>query len=112
MHTASVSVGPLRRRFKAHCYLAAFDDQTSTFIIPSGPGFEVVFCPPGRSSTILKSMSSQRSELARYGVNQKLLHDSSNATQSVGSVAAPLALALAFSLPLLTVLINDGQGLL
>ncbi|KAK7525896.1 uncharacterized protein IWZ02DRAFT_474219 [Phyllosticta citriasiana] len=26
-------------------YSYAFDDQTSTFIIPSGAGFEVVFCP-------------------------------------------------------------------
>ncbi|KAL8953463.1 MAG: hypothetical protein Q9222_000667 [Ikaeria aurantiellina] len=61
-------------------YSFAFDDQTSTFIIPSGPGFEVVFCPDGRSSTILKSMSSQRSELARYGVSSKLMSEASNAT--------------------------------
>ncbi|KAI4176609.1 MAG: hypothetical protein LQ343_000900 [Gyalolechia ehrenbergii] len=68
------------KRVCPDAYSFAFDDQTSTFIIPSGPGFEVVFCPPGRSSTILKSMSSQRMELSRYGLSQKLLHDSSNAT--------------------------------
>jgi hypothetical protein len=31
----------------------AFDDQTSTFIIPSGAGFNIIFCPGGRSSNIL-----------------------------------------------------------
>ncbi|KAL8939798.1 MAG: hypothetical protein Q9211_002585 [Gyalolechia sp. 1 TL-2023] len=86
-------------------YSFAFDDQTSTFIIPSGPGFEVVFCPPGRSSTILKSMSSQRMELSRYGVSQKLFYDSSDATliatRSVAS-ASPIfsrTLAIAILLP-------------
>ncbi|KAL1801098.1 hypothetical protein ACET3X_001440 [Alternaria dauci] len=36
------------KNVKAVCpdaYSFAFDDQTSTFIIPSGAGFEVVFCP-------------------------------------------------------------------
>lgn len=32
---------------------SAFDDQTSTFIVPSGAGFEVVLCPGGRSTNIL-----------------------------------------------------------
>ncbi|KAL9006311.1 MAG: hypothetical protein Q9188_000910 [Gyalolechia gomerana] len=87
-----------------HAVEETFDDQTSTFIIPSGPGFEVVFCPPGRSSTILKSMSSQRMELSRYGLSQKLLHDSSNATliavQSVGSASLTFSRLLAILLPL------------
>ncbi|KAL9598076.1 MAG: hypothetical protein Q9219_004707 [cf. Caloplaca sp. 3 TL-2023] len=91
-------------------YSFAFDDQTSTFIIPSGPGFEVVFCPPGRSSTILKSMSSQRMELARYGVNQKLLHDASNTTlitrQSAGSTTYAFNIVLAFLVPLAATLLN------
>ncbi|KAF2143421.1 uncharacterized protein K452DRAFT_247970 [Aplosporella prunicola CBS 121167] len=42
---------------KAICpdaYSYAFDDQTSTFIIPAGAGFEVVFCPSGRSTNILE----------------------------------------------------------
>ncbi|KAL8834406.1 MAG: hypothetical protein Q9170_003774 [Blastenia crenularia] len=96
-------------------YSFAFDDQTSTFIIPSGPGFEVVFCPPGRSSTILKSMSSQRMELARHGLSQKLLQDSSNATlvaaQSLGSVFIPFDMVLAFLLPLSMMLANLLYGL-
>ncbi|KAL9615184.1 MAG: hypothetical protein Q9167_000390 [Letrouitia subvulpina] len=59
---------------------AAFDDQTSTFIIPSGGGFEVVFCPPGRSSNILTTLASQRLELARNGLTQKVLMEAQNAT--------------------------------
>jgi len=34
-------------------YSYAYDDQDSTFIIPKGPGFQVVFCPGGRSTQIL-----------------------------------------------------------
>lgn len=48
-------------------YSFAFDDQTSTFIIPSGGGFEVVFCPAGRSSTILQKYSKQLFQLAATG---------------------------------------------
>lgn len=90
--------------------ILAFDDQTSTFIIPSGPGFEVVFCPPGRSSTILKSMSSQRMELARYGLSEKLLRDSSNATliaaQSVGSASIAFSQVLSILLTLAVILVS------
>lgn len=58
---------------------AAFDDQTSTFIIPSGGGFEVVFCPPGRSSTILATLSSQLHQLAQNGhVSPQLIAESMN----------------------------------
>ncbi|KAL8971419.1 MAG: hypothetical protein Q9183_001066 [Haloplaca sp. 2 TL-2023] len=86
-------------------YSFAFDDQTSTFIIPEGPGFEVVFCPPGRSSTILRTMANQRTELARYGVTPKLISEASNDTlvaiQNVGPVCpvanAGMALLFAFS---------------
>lgn len=48
------------KNIKAVCpdaYSYAFDDQTSTFIIPSGPGFEIIFCPGGRSTTILTAES-------------------------------------------------------
>ena len=37
-------------------YSYAYDDQDSTFIIPKGPGFSVVFCPGGRSTEILATM--------------------------------------------------------
>jgi Thaumatin family len=49
------------KNIKAVCpdaYSYAFDDQTSTFIIPSGPGFQIIFCPGGRSTTILTAESA------------------------------------------------------
>ena len=52
----------------------AFDDQTSTFIIPSGGGFEVTFCPRGRSSNILKVYKQQLAQLSETGsVSESLL---------------------------------------
>ncbi|KAI1840492.1 hypothetical protein JX266_013328 [Neoarthrinium moseri] len=49
-------------------YSFAYDDQTSTFIIPSGGGWEVVFCPAGRSTNILATYGTQLSALASGGV--------------------------------------------
>ncbi|KAL2395263.1 hypothetical protein ABEF93_002884 [Exophiala dermatitidis] len=48
-------------------YSYAYDDQTSTFIIPQGSGFEVVFCPTGRSSNILAVFGDQLRQLAQTG---------------------------------------------
>ncbi|KAI1337165.1 thaumatin family protein [Xylariaceae sp. FL0016] len=59
------------RNAKAICpdaYSYAFDDQTSTFIIPSGGGWEVVFCPAGRSTNILGTFSDQLHSIAASGV--------------------------------------------
>lgn len=36
-------------------YSYPYDDQDSTFIVPAGAGFQVVFCPGGLSTTILSS---------------------------------------------------------
>lgn len=36
-------------------YSYAYDDQDSTFIVPQGAGFQVIFCPGGRSTTILST---------------------------------------------------------
>jgi hypothetical protein len=33
-------------------YSFAYDDSTSTFAVPTGAGFEVIFCPGGRSTII------------------------------------------------------------
>lgn len=55
---------------KAVCpdaYSYAFDDQTSTFIIPSGGGWEVVFCPAGRSTNILATFTDQLHQIAASG---------------------------------------------
>ncbi|KAK8851715.1 thaumatin family protein [Apiospora arundinis] len=52
---------------KAMCpdaYSFAFDDHTSTFIIPSGGGWEVVFCPEGRSTNILATFGEQLQKIA------------------------------------------------
>ncbi|CAA9960887.1 Thaumatin family protein [Pyrenophora teres f. maculata] len=48
-------------------YSFAFDDQTSTFIIPSGAGFEVVFCPGARSTTILSTSRAEMLQLSQQG---------------------------------------------
>ena len=34
-------------------YSYAYDDQDSTFIVPEGAGFQVIFCPGGRSTNII-----------------------------------------------------------
>ncbi|KAI9783144.1 MAG: hypothetical protein M1816_001595 [Peltula sp. TS41687] len=58
------------RHAKAVCpdaYSFAYDDQTSTFIIPTGGGFDVVFCPGGRSTNILATKAAQLRELSEFG---------------------------------------------
>lgn len=65
-------------------YSYAFDDQSSTFIVPSsltGAGWEVVFCPAGRSSTILTTFKSQLQQLGQMGkVTPDLVADAQNIT--------------------------------
>lgn len=62
-------------------YSYAFDDQTSTFIIPQGGGFEVVFCPPGRSTNILAVFGDQLRQLASTGIiTQEVLQTAQNRT--------------------------------
>ena len=63
-------------------YSYAFDDQTSTFIIPQGGGFEVVFCPPGRSTNILAVFGDQLRQLGSSGgiVPQQLMRMAQNTT--------------------------------
>ena len=34
-------------------YSYAYDDQYSTFVQPTGAGFQVIFCPGGRSTNII-----------------------------------------------------------
>ena len=48
-------------------YSYAFDDQKSTFIIPMGGGWEVVMCPKGRSTNILRQLGNELFELASNG---------------------------------------------
>jgi hypothetical protein len=91
-------------------YTYAFDDQTSTFVIPSGGGFEVTFCPEGRSTRILKTFATQLAELSSTGkVTAQVLSDAKNTTliqeggavmgggrEKVGSVGA-LVVVLAWA---------------
>ncbi|KAI5925695.1 thaumatin family protein [Camillea tinctor] len=58
------------RRAKAACpdaYSYAFDDASSTFIIPNGGGWEVVFCPQGRSTDIIQTFGPELSQIANGG---------------------------------------------
>ncbi|KAM3489508.1 hypothetical protein MY3957_007178 [Beauveria namnaoensis] len=55
---------------KAVCpdaYSFAFDDQSSTFIVPKGGGWKIIWCPAGRSTDILNQLSAQMYELASGG---------------------------------------------
>lgn len=55
---------------KAVCpnaYSFAFDDQKSTFIVPKGGGWEVVLCPAGRSTNILRQLGKELFEIASGG---------------------------------------------
>lgn len=55
---------------KAVCpdaYSFAFDDDKSTFTIPAGGGWEVVMCPKGRSTNILRQLGAELTELASDG---------------------------------------------
>jgi hypothetical protein len=62
-------------------YSFAFDDQTSTFIIPSGGGWEVTFCPEGRSTNILATFKPQLEALSQAGhMTNAIKDDSMNLT--------------------------------
>jgi hypothetical protein len=84
---------------KAVCpdaYSYAFDDQTSTFIVPAGCGYRVTFCPAGRSSNIIDTFGPQMQALAASGYASKsVLNDVSNITyiethgNGAGSVLRP-----------------------
>ena len=60
-------------------YSFAYDDQSSTFIIPAGGGFEVAFCPRGTSTRILSELRWEVHELASTGVvSEKILNGARN----------------------------------
>ncbi|KAI2617120.1 Osmotin, thaumatin-like protein [Hypoxylon sp. NC1633] len=80
---------------KAMCpdaYSYAFDDQTSTFIIPSGGGWEVVFCPAGRSTNILATFTNELHQIAQGGpVPQEVLFKAMNLSYIESKQAATAA---------------------
>ncbi|KAH8654504.1 thaumatin family-domain-containing protein [Tricladium varicosporioides] len=62
-------------------YSYPFDDVSSTFIIPTGGGFEVIFCPEGRSTNILKTFLQQLQDLSsKGGATKQILEDTGNMT--------------------------------
>ncbi|KAI0019689.1 thaumatin family protein [Xylariomycetidae sp. FL0641] len=87
---------------KAICpdaYSYAFDDQTSTFIIPSGGGWEIVFCPAGRSTNILATFASELQKIGSAGgavpnevlqnaMNESYIEAHDSAAACVGDVSA------------------------
>ena len=96
---------------KAVCpdaYSYAFDDSTSTFIIPQGGGFEIVMCPSGRSTNILKVFGNQLHALGTSGsVSKQIIQTAQNVTyikeMNMGAPRRPLGsmiLALALGLSL------------
>ncbi|KAI0475963.1 thaumatin family protein [Xylariaceae sp. FL0804] len=93
---SSCKPGLYSQNAKAMCpdaYSYAYDDQTSTFIIPSGGGWEVVFCPDGRSTNILQTFGDELHQIAESGnVTPELLAKAMNVSyiESVDS-AAPVS---------------------
>lgn len=64
-------------------YSFAYDDESSTFIIPMGGGWEVVFCPKGRSTNILATFSDELHNIASGGAKA---HHTLLDVMDVGSV--------------------------
>jgi hypothetical protein len=55
-----MSLNYYSKRAKQVCpdaYSYAYDDATSTFTVPTGTGFEIVFCPEGKSAVIKKVLA-------------------------------------------------------
>jgi len=85
-------------------YSYAFDDQTSTFIIPAGAGFEVVFCPGARSTNILATETEKLHQLAESGnvkqhqyqsaMGLKKMRDNLVVRRSVGTSSVRMNVAL------------------
>ncbi|KAI1124853.1 thaumatin family protein [Nemania abortiva] len=69
-------------------YSYAFDDAKSTFIVPIGGGWEVVFCPEGRSTNILATSSDDLQNIANGGIKFPRLR-----TTNAGSLGLPRSAA-------------------
>jgi hypothetical protein len=72
------------RNAKSVCpdaYSYAYDDSTSTFIIPSRGEFEIIFCPSGRSINILTTNAEAVPKLSQNGNTRRapIFRDNNNA---------------------------------
>jgi len=95
-------------------YSYAYDDQTSTFIIPEGGGFEIVFCPAGRSSNILATFGDQMRQLAQTGhVTRDIVELAQNVTyireknDGNAAIAEPSASLIALVIFLVCICLGD-----
>ncbi|KAH8811430.1 thaumatin family protein [Xylogone sp. PMI_703] len=61
-------------------YSYAFDDATSTFSVPAGGGWEVVFCPAGRSTDILRRLGGVIGMMSGTGVTEAVRMQAGNVT--------------------------------
>ncbi|KAI0118339.1 thaumatin family protein [Nemania sp. FL0031] len=69
-------------------YSYAFDDAKSTFIIPIGGGWEIVFCPEGRSTNILATFADELHNIANGAKEFPRIHATkAGLTTSAHSVA-------------------------
>ncbi|KAG5915581.1 hypothetical protein E4U42_007977 [Claviceps africana] len=102
------------RAVKAVCpdaYSFAFDDQKSTFIVPKGGGWEVVMCPAGRSTNILRQLGRELLELASGGrLSKKSIRQLRNVTYIEAARGAAHSLGPSSS-GLTTVLVTSLVGL-
>jgi hypothetical protein len=52
-------------------YSYAYDDSSSTFAVPTGAGFEIMFCPGGRSTIIQKTLGKSSAAAVGSATNLK-----------------------------------------
>lgn len=102
------------KRICLDAYSYAYDDQSSTFIIPQGGGFEVVFCPSGRSSNILATFGDQMRQLAQTGQVTRDMRDLAQNTSYIAqmndaavSVSEPSASLVALVILLVWICFGD-----
>ncbi|OTA31645.1 hypothetical protein BTJ68_08168 [Hortaea werneckii EXF-2000] len=77
-------------------YSYAYDDQDSTFVQPTGAGFQIIFCPGGRSTTIIASKGTSAIEHGDDGGSSDGQDDDDG---SSGNAAAPRLLTGWTSVP-------------
>lgn len=69
------------KRVCPDAYSFPYDDGTSTFVLPGGGGWQVTFCPVGRSTDILATFGSLISEWAASGnMSADILDAAANGT--------------------------------
>ncbi|KAG0135222.1 thaumatin family-domain-containing protein [Tuber indicum] len=91
--------GLYSKRMKGVCpdaYSFAYDDVLSTFTLPSGPGFEVIFCPDGKSSAVSKGKEDKCDDDREEPAKPQVYQPKSGAKGSRGPRAYRILLSLPF----------------